>query len=142
MPPILRLRFEVEEFLASCEQDLGCASGTTTFYWKKLASLVAWAEAKHTQGRDAQALCEFLRLLKATGLSETTRHGNYPRDSCILEFPGTTQDRQALAADADIRIRQRWKRPELPNAEKLHRLLTVDESGCVPARSEGARPIS
>ncbi len=114
---IPRLRFEVEEFLASCEQDLGYASGTTTFYRKKFASLVAWAEANHTQGLDAQGLREFFRHLKTTGLSETTRHGHFRAIRVFLNFLVRRKIiKHSPLWDADIRIRQRWKRPELPNA--------------------------
>ncbi len=119
-----RAELEFDEFLVACEYDRNCAAGTIDFYRKKGKRFLTWAREQKIATIDAQTIRQFFRWLKDQGLSENGRHVYLRALRTWLNF---LLRRKVLAssplADADLRIRVVWKRPELPRADELDRLL-------------------
>ena len=133
MLPIGRATFEFEEFLAACEYDLGCSPDTVSFYRKKVTRFLTWAQREKAETLDVQAVRQFFRWLKDQGLSDNGRH-TYLR--ALRTWFNLLVRRKVIPqsplVDADLRIRAVWRRPELPRADRLHRLLQQMKADVFP----------
>jgi len=129
-----RAEWEAEEFLTACEYELGCSPDTVSFYRKKLRPFLAWVSNQETiEQIDATILRQYFRHLKDRGLSDNGRHAylralrtwfNFlVRRKVILSSPLT---------EADLRIKSTWKRPTIPRADDLHRLLVQMKADVFP----------
>lgn len=133
MLPVERATFEFEEFLAACEYDFGCSPETVSFYRKKVTRFLSWAQQEKAEALDAQAVRQFFRWLKDQGLSDNGRH-TYLR-ALRTWFNFLVRRKlipQSPLVDADLRIRAVWRRPELPRADRLHRLLQQMKADVFP----------
>ncbi len=133
MLPIGRATFEFEEFLAACEDDLGCSPDTVSFYRKKVTRFLAWAQREKVETLDAHAVRQFFRSLKDQGVSDNGRHTYLRALQTWFNFLVRRKVvRQSPLVDADLRIRAVGLRPELPRADRLHRLLQQMKTDVFP----------
>lgn len=137
--PLDRAKWEVDEFLAACEYDLGCAPATVEFYRKKLRPFLSWMDSIGATEVTDSTVRTYFRYLKDRGLSDNGRHA-YLR--ALRTWFNFMVRRKVLSVsplvDADLRIRPIWKKPVLPRAEDLHRLLALMKADVWPRTA--ARP--
>lgn len=121
---IRRAVLEADEFYTACEYDRGCAPDTIGFYRKKITPFLQWVQGAGVEGIDGDAVRRFFRYLKDKGLSDNGRHVYLRALRTWFNFlvrrkviPGSP------LPDADLEIHPVRGRPDLPKAERFHRLL-------------------